>query len=88
MRKDEDGSAIRAYETGDLYVIENGLRQLKTKYQQSPTKELAWEIKLYEWILKNPEPGRRSQEYLETRFSSEAPLTKRETVYRLGWLIV
>lgn len=75
-----------------LAPIEFGLAQLRF-YQKNKTsaypEELAWEIRLYEWILAQPDAEEKARQYGAARsfLGSGAPVPKREVVKRLGWEI-
>jgi len=67
--------------------LETALRQLKTYRSQGrykSYKDIAWEIKLYKWILAHPEREKMARKYLETRHENGI-LSKRQTVKLLEW---
>jgi hypothetical protein len=52
--------------------------------------DLEWEIRLYKWILQQPDPEATAKQYFEMRENQTdpfMPLGKRETVKRLGWVV-
>lgn len=71
-----------------LHTIEAGKRQLEGYYKRTPGPELAWELRLYDWILMHPDPAEMAYQYLTTRMEPKGPpLPKREVVKKLGWHI-
>lgn len=75
-----------------LWTIFNGLNQLKQirdKGLRADFHELDWEIKLYEWILGQPDAAQKATRYLDKRFPRWGKVTysKREVVKELGWRI-
>jgi len=86
-----DGKLIEE-RTNALKIIKMGLEQLKkfkvARAAPNP-QELDWEIRLYEWILSNPEAPERALEYQQRRLLAGPPylVPKREVVRQLGWRI-
>lgn len=79
------------YEDAERAIIETGLQQLKY-FQKMDTSlkpgELAWEIKLYYWMLNHRDSKRIIKQYLLTRSQHDGKLLpKRECVKQLGWSI-
>lgn len=53
---------------------------------EHPPKDLEWEIRLYDYMLEDPE--QRMREYNDVRFQPEyGIISKREVVKQLGWVI-
>jgi hypothetical protein len=79
------------YDNLPLSTINTGLQQLEhfKKVGCSPKpKELEWEIKLYKWILAQPDSRQKADEYLKARHRGSGGLySKREAVRILGWVI-
>jgi hypothetical protein len=71
--------------TTNRTMIEGFILQLK-KYRQTTSnpEQLEWEIRLYEFMLKDPDS--LLNQYMEKRYSS-GTLSKQETVKLLGWVI-
>lgn len=75
-----------------LAPIEGGLKQLE-KYKlegnfHGSQEDLDWEIKLYEWILRQPDALEKADQYMSMRFSSRNGLISKRTAVRLlGWTI-
>lgn len=80
------------YKTERLASIHIGLAQLR-QFQKDGTSshpvELAWEIKLYEFILAQPNPEEVASEYLMARHPNYKGgfVPKRDVVKALGWPI-
>lgn len=81
------------YDSIVMSTIHTGLQQLKhfkrTNSSDDPG-ELDWEIKLYEWILAQPDAEVKAKEYMDARHVTPEEgylLEKREVVRRLGWKI-
>ena len=74
---------------GLLGMVHVGLEQLKSYRGKAPKPdELEWEIRLYEWILKQPNPEATADAYFKARHSDACLYrSKRETVRGLGWEI-
>jgi len=69
--------------------IETALNQLKGYLKQGRYKNLdqiKWEIRLYEWILSQPEKAKWASQYLKARHG-KGLISKQETVKKLGWFI-
>lgn len=79
------------YDHLGLSTIHTGLQQLKYFKKigsSSKPKELDWEIKLYEWILAQPDAKQKSYEYLRARaIHGGSLLPKRRVIKNLGWKI-
>lgn len=72
----------------DLAPIEIGLRQLQMFRDDGrvPSEDLLWEIRLYEWILAQPDAVEKTRQYGAGRLNPKgAPTPKREVVAKLGW---
>lgn len=80
------------YDSIILSTIHTGLQQLKS-FARQPTvngkgyDELLWEIRLYEWLLAQPDAEEKARLYLETRMPLDKAemKEKREVVKLLGW---
>lgn len=83
-RKAEHGQFLT-----DVMTISNGLKQLtgRTSFNIPVSEELAWEIKLYRWILDQPDAGLKARAFLNLRHSGRGSMSKREVVKKLKWEI-
>lgn len=82
---------IRIKNPTAIDTIKIGLDQLK-RYEKNyngrkTVQELRWEIRLYEWILAQPDAGEKAKQYLSVRLADVVPMEKREVVKQLGWVI-
>lgn len=50
-------------------------------------EELEWEIRLYEFILAQPDSDKAARDYFEARRRGGRLLTKREAAQKLGWKV-
>ena len=69
-----------------LAPILMGLKQLKMYRERVPPERrdaLEWDIKLYEWILAQPDAEDKAMDYARVR--KRPPLPKKEVVEILGW---
>lgn len=88
-----DGSVSGEYENLAIATIKTGLQQLNyfKRIGSSPKPdELDWEIKLYEWILGQPDAEEKASAYLSARHVGKEEgfiLEKRDVVKKLGWVI-
>lgn len=85
----ENGKKREMRGSFNLAFIEIGLDQLKGYRGTTPhPEELEWEIRLYEWILSQPNPEEKADQYGKARHpGSGAPRSKRLCVKELGWEI-
>ena len=79
-------------ESHNANVIRNGLNQLIAQQKNqfvTDKRDLDWEIKLYEWILKQPDPEDKASAYLKARHQGRpgSMVNKRIVVKDLGWVI-
>lgn len=74
---------------GVIGMVQVFLEQLKGYRGRSPNpEELEWEIRLYEWILEQPDAEAKADAYFKARHSDSCLYrSKRETVRALGWVI-
>jgi hypothetical protein len=84
------GGVSGQYEDSALGPIRAGLNQLidiKRRGSSPNPKELAWEIRLYEWILNQPDAESKAAMYLKRRMPIGTPdiIPKRRVVESLGW---
>lgn len=82
-----NGRTVRG--TGLTGMIEVALAQLES-YRMTTSKpdQLDWEIRLYQYILSQPDPESAARAYLTTRASGKGgQKPKRQVVEELGWEI-
>ncbi len=74
---------------GATGLIRVALEQLRAYRATTPNPvELEWEIRLYEFILAQPNAEEAAAAYQKTRHrGGGSPLPKREVAARLGWRI-
>lgn len=85
-----DGSISGEFKSMELGTVITGLQQLqgfKRMGCSANPEELEWEIKLYEWILGQPDALEKASSYLRVRNAGGRLLSKREVVEKLGWKI-
>jgi hypothetical protein len=74
-------------------AVKEGLEQLKSylvNHTSNSPRELVWEIRLYEWILAQPDAEAKAEKYFVTRHAGThggPPWPKRYVVEKLGWEI-
>ncbi len=85
-----DGHVSGSYSSIMLATIHTGLQQLehfkKIGCSNQPD-ELDWEIKLYKYILAQPDPEKAARAYQDARYSDKKFRNKRAAVKILGWEI-
>jgi hypothetical protein len=87
--RSSDGHVHGTYDDIAYGTIVTGLQQLR-HYRDNKTsshpEELEWEIKLYEWILAQPDKKEKADEYMNARYVDGKFVGKREAVKKLGWI--
>ena len=70
-------------------AIRQALEQLMSLRNSTKKRaELEWEIRVYRWILHQPDPEATALQYFEARDTGTMiPADKREAIARLGWSI-
>lgn len=92
MTSEERGSKVKFYGVhACLNAVYVGVTQLRKRLEDEglsvkQREELEWEIRLYEWITRQPDATHKAEVYLRMRFESGCgTMPKREVVERLGW---
>lgn len=73
---------------GEAEIVRMLIRQLEKCRKSTPQpSELEWEIRLYEYILSQPDPDETARQYMNARdkLGTGRMLPKRDVVVALGW---
>lgn len=74
----------------DIVAITVALKGLlKMKRNREGPLDIDWEIRLYEWMLRQPDVGQKCKQYFKLRFGGvNGLMSKRLIAKKLGWEII
>ncbi len=78
----------KEYPDGEIGLIHVARDQLISfrKTTDNP-KELEWEVRVYDYMLAQPDPAKAWNDYGNVRHSGPGYISKRAAVKKLGWVI-